>query len=350
MSQPVVLKHLVTLADAVRCRMLRMLAGRELTVSEICGVLQMPQSSVSRHLKSLADDGWVSSRRDGTSRFYRMEPSELDETARGLWDLVRAQVGSGPAARQDDERVEEMLAHRRTKSREFFATEAGRWESVREELFGAAFHFRALLGLLDPGWALGDLGCGTGIVSQALSPFVRKVVAVDGSSEMLAAARERLIGIENVELRQGELERLPLRRQTLDAAFLMLVLHYLPDPTRVIVETARVLKPGGRLLIVDMLPHERTEYQQQMGHVWLGFSPQQIARMLETAGFVEARMFPLPPMAGSKGPTLFVACARRPADPGDSPDAAGAEPGSREPETAGIRFEYLETDTNKETR
>ncbi len=362
MSQPAILKHMVTVADPVRCRMLRVLAGspgaawqvalgaaagQELTVSEICAVLQLPQSTVSRHLKALQDDDWIHARRDGTSRFYRMDPAELAPDARGLWELIREQLGQTPAVRQDDERLEEILAARRSKSKEFFATEAGGWESLRGELYGSTFQFQALLGLLDPESVVGDLGCGTGLLARVLAPFVRKVIAVDGSQEMLDAARRHVSGVPgatNVDFRHGELEKLPLRSGWLDAAVLMLVLHFVPDPARVLSEASRVLKPGGRLLIVDMLPHEREEYARQMGHVWLGFSPAQIARYIEPAGFTECRMLPLPPAPDGKGPTLFTATARKNSGASASVTHPATTAGQDAPEPAGIRFEYLETD------
>src|SRR5947207_11445544 len=114
MSQPAILKHMTTVADATRCRMLRILARQELTVSELCAVLQLPQSTVSRHLKTLLEDHWVSSRRDGTSRFYSMAPEDLAPDARGLWGLIEGQVARSPDAQQDDRRVEGVLAGRRS--------------------------------------------------------------------------------------------------------------------------------------------------------------------------------------------------------------------------------------------
>lgn len=313
-GQPSILRHMTTVADVVRCRMLRILAAHELTVSELCTVLQLPQSTVSRHLKALLDDGWVTSRRDGTSRFYSME-EDLAPEARGLWALIQAQVDSSAAAQQDDQRVEAVLAGRRSKSRAFFASAAGQWDRLREELFGPSFHLCALLGLLDERWVVGDLGCGSGLISQSVAPFVRRVVAVDGSAEMLETAAERLADYPHVELRQGELESLPLRDGELDAAIVSLVLHYLPDPARALAEAYRALKPGGRLLIVDMLPHEYEEYQGQMGHVWLGFSQAQITRYFTAAGFERGRVTPLPPDPEAKGPNLFVATAVRGAGP-----------------------------------
>ena len=302
---------MTALSDPTRCRMLLLLEKHELTVSELCAVLQMPQSSVSRHLKTLADDDWVASRRDGTSRFYSMPFDDLDVAAKQLWPIIREQVASTTAAAQDERRLRGVLNRRRAKSQEFFATAAGGWDRLRGELFGDAFYLWAVLGLIDPALVVGDLGCGTGQLSETIAPFVKRVIAVDGSADMLDAAKRRLADAANVELRQGELESLPLADGELDAAMLSLVLHYSPDPARALEEIARVIRPGGRLLVVDMQPHEREEYQQQMGHVWLGFSEKQISRFLAGAGFDDVRVRNLPADPDAKGPALFAAVASR---------------------------------------
>lgn len=311
MSQPAILKHMATMSDVTRCRVLRLLARQELTVSELCSVLQLPQSTVSRHLKALLDDNWITSRRDGTSRFYEMTAADLEPDARSLWALIQEQVGGSPIAIQDDLRVDGVLASRRSKAREFFSSAAGEWDHLRDELFGRSFHLHALLGLLNDQWTVGDLGCGTGLVTATLAPHVARVIAIDGSTEMLSTARERLSGTDSVELRQGELEALPIPDGTLDAALLVLVLHYVPDVTRVLSEVRRVLKPGGKLLMVDMLPHEREEYQQQMGHVWLGFSEPQLQRFLANVGLMSGRYQSLPSDPEARGPALFAATATR---------------------------------------
>ncbi len=303
--------HLTALGDPVRCRVVRLLEDQELTVSELCEVLQMPQSSVSRHLKLLADDGWLSSRRDGTSRLYSVPADALDAAARRLWPILREQLGSLPAASHDARRLEEVLARRRERSQAFFATAAGQWDRVREELFGAVFHLSALIPLLPPDAVVGDLGCGTGQMAAALAPWVRTVVAVDDSPDMLDAARSRLAGVRNVAVKRGGLEALPLADGELDLALLSLVLHHVPDPGRALAEVARVVKPGGRVLIVDMLPHDRAEYRQGMGHVWLGFSTKHMTKLLDAAGFDGARVGPLPVDRAARGPALFVAVATR---------------------------------------
>src|ERR1041384_1985754 len=227
-----ILEHMLALSDPTRCRMLLSLDLQELTVSELCAVLQMPQSSVSRHLKTLADDNWVSSRRDATSRYYTMPLDDLSAAGARLWPLIREQVASTTAAAHDDRRLRGVLDRRRVKSQEFFATAAGKWDRLREDLFGDSFYLWAVLGLIDPTLVVGDLGCGTGQLTETVAPFVRKVIAVDGSGEMLDAARTRLADLRNVDIRRGELEALPPQDRELDAALLSLVLHYSPDPAR----------------------------------------------------------------------------------------------------------------------
>ncbi|MGQ0733649.1 MAG: ArsR/SmtB family transcription factor [Acidobacteriota bacterium] len=310
-AAPSVLDHMVVLADALRCRMLRLLEPHELTVSELCVVLQLPQSTVSRHLKTLADAGWVVSRRDGTSRYYCLSVEELDGSAQRLWPLIREQLGGTSTAEHDERRLAEVLARRRSKSEAFFSSAAGQWDRLRAELFGESFHVHALLGLLDPASVAGDLGCGTGQLAALLAPHVAQVVAVDGSPEMLQAARGRLGGAGNVEVRLGSLEALPVDDGQLDLAVMALVLHHVPDPARALGECARVLRRGGRALLIDMLPHDRSEYQQQMGHVWLGFPEGQIGKLLAAAGFAATRVWALPVEPAAKGPALFAAIATR---------------------------------------
>ncbi len=306
-----ILEHMTALSDPVRCRMLMLLEKQELTVSELCAVLQMPQSTVSRHLKTLSDDDWVTSRRDGTSRFYSMPLDDLDSAAKRLWPIIREQVASTTGASQDDRRLRGVLTRRRAKSQEFFATAAGGWDHLRGELFGDEFFLWAVLGLIDPTLVVGDLGCGTGQLTETVAPYARRVISVDGSTDMLDAARHRLGGAKNVELRQGDLENLPIDSGELDVAMLSLVLHYSPSPARALSEVGRVVRKGGRVLVVDMLPHDREEYQQQMGHVWLGFSDKQISRFLTGAGFGEVRVRMLPADPDAKGPALFAAIAAK---------------------------------------
>jgi len=308
---PAILGWMTALADATRARTLRLVEQYELTVADLCAVLQLPQSTVSRHLKLLADDGWVAARPEGTSRLYRMDLDALDPAARRLWHLLREQTAQTRAAAHDDQRLATILAARQSRSQAFFSSAAGQWDRLRREMFGDRFDLMALAGLLEDTWIVGDLGCGTGQVSETVAPFVHRVIAVDSSRAMLKAARQRLAHLAHVDIRHGDLEKLPIDNATLDAAVTSLVLHHAADPPAVLRAAARALRPGGRLLLIDMLSHDRREYQQQMGHVWLGFEPSQITDWLGAAGFERIRVQPLPPAPQAKGPALFAATARR---------------------------------------
>jgi SAM-dependent methyltransferase len=308
-AAPPLLDSLSALADATRCRMLAMVEAHELTVSELCTVLQLPQSTVSRQLKVLADAGWLAVRRDGTSRYYTLA---LGDGARDqLWHITRDQLVNRPSAAQDVRRLERVLKLRSAASQRFFATSARRWDAVRDELFGRDFLAGALLGLLDETWTVADLGCGTGAAAMALAPHVAQVIGVDASDEMLASARARSTGARNIEWRAGTLEDLPLPPASVDAAVMLLVLHHVPAPVAVLAAANRALKTGGRLLLVDMIAHHHEEYRQQMGHVWLGFRDDQMEKFLGQAGFTGARVAHLPEDPAAKGPGLFVATARK---------------------------------------
>jgi ubiquinone/menaquinone biosynthesis C-methylase UbiE/DNA-binding transcriptional ArsR family regulator len=302
---------LTVLADATRSRMLLILERHELTVTELCAVLQLPQSTVSRHLKTLGDGSWVSSRRDGTSRYYTLALDGRDAHTRRLWSLLREQISATAGADQDARRLKGVLARRQTKSEEFFASAAGQWDRLRREVFGRDSALHALPALVDPRWTVGDLGCGTGETSAALAPFVARTIAVDRSGEMLQAARRRLRDLPTVDVRRGELEALPIDEAELDAALMLLVLHHVPDPAAALGEAARTMKPGARFVVCDMLPHDREEYKKEMGHVWLGFADDQLTRLLTGAGFADIRIVPLPVDPEARGPALFVASANR---------------------------------------
>jgi ubiquinone/menaquinone biosynthesis C-methylase UbiE/DNA-binding transcriptional ArsR family regulator len=307
---PPIFDRMTALADTTRSRMLLVLERHELTVNEIRAVLQLPQSTVSRHLKVLGDQGWVVSRPEGTSRRYRMT-EKLEPSVRRLWHLVREQVVATSAAAQDSRRVQSVLAHRRTRSQKFFSSAAGQWDRLRGELFGSRSDILGLLGLVDESWRVGDLGCGTGQLSELIAPFAGSVVAVDDSAAMIGAARRRLASFDNVVVRSGRLEALPIEDGSLDVALMFLVLHYVVEPELALAEAHRVLRAGGRLILVDMMPHDRQELLHDMGHVWRGFSEEQLSELLQAAGFPGVRYHPLPADASARGPTLFTAVARR---------------------------------------
>lgn len=311
MTTATVLEQLTALADPVRVRLLKLLENNELNVRELQEVLQLPQSTVSRHLKLLTDEDWAASRAEGPSQLYRFTAPGAGSPRARLWELVRDEVAASRQARKDAERLRPVLAQRHRRSREFFDTEAGQWDRLRAELFGARAELSTLLGLLDPAWVVGDLGTGTGAFAAAVAPFVSRVIAVDESGPMLAAARARLEGFGNVELRQGELELLPVREAELDLAAMLLVLPFVPDPARVLAEAAHAVEPGGRVLVLDLEPHERTGYSQTMGHLWHGFSQGQMLEWMTGAGLRDVRYTALPPLPDAKGPGLFVATARK---------------------------------------
>ena len=307
MKRTRVFDRLTALADPIRARLLLVLERHELTVGELRAALQLPQSTVSRHLRALADAGWVVSREDGTSNRYRMPARELAAAAKRMWQSVRDEFSTVATAARDAERVRAVLADRHSTSQQFFASSAAQWDKLRAELFGTRTELYALLGLLDPALVVGDLGCGTGQLAEALAPFVGRVVAVDESPAMLRAARARLAGSANVEVRQGTLESLPVEAGELDVAILSLVLHYVAEPAHALAGIKRALGADGRALIVDMLPHDRAELRETMGHVWLGVGAEQLRQWATEAGFTHCTVHALPPAPNAKGPSLFAA-------------------------------------------
>lgn len=302
--------QLAALADPTRGRILLLLEQQALTVGEVCSVMQLPQSTVSRHLKVLVDEGWANARSEGTSRLYRV--GNLRNASRQIWDTVKSEVGTTVASQQDRQRLRAILELRRDKSAAFFSSAAGDWDRMRLELFGSNAEMLPLLALLEDHLVVGDLGCGTGQISRTLAPFVARIIGIDASAPMLEAARLR--GVSNVELREGTLEQLPIADRELDVALFFLVLHYVVDPLIALKEARRALKPGGRMLIVDMMPHDNEEMRENMGHLWPGFSTDQLNEWLAAAGFPRAQHIALPVDARAKGPALFATRVTNPTE------------------------------------
>lgn len=307
--------RLVALGEMVRLRILRMLEREELSVGEVARIVQLPQSTVSRHLKVLGDGGWLVKRTEGTATFYRLVLDDLPQPCRELWLVVREQLGgptgtgTTPELAEDVRRLAAVIAERRQDSQSFFGRVAGQWDDVRGELFGTRFTAESLLALLPREWTVVDLGCGTGNVAELLSPLVKRVIAVDASAAMLKAAQKRLEGRGNVEFVRGEAQRLPLRDASADAVVAFLVLHHVPEIAAALGEMRRVLRRGGVALIVDMVEHDRQSYRHTMGHHWLGFGEQRLGDELRRAGFGDVRFVPQTPEADAKGPGLFACTA-----------------------------------------
>lgn len=298
-----------TLGDTTRARILRLVERQELNVGELTTILDLPQSTTSRHLKQLSDDGWLDAQRDGTSRLYRFA-EHLAEAQRALWDLVRGNMSDTAWVDRDDHHLEQVMVARRTRSEAFFADAAGHWDNLRDELFGPQLELGVVCSLLGPQTVIADLGCGTGRLSAQLAPFVERVWSVDNSEAMLTAAKQRLGARSNVEIRQGALEQLPVPSQSVDLAVMCLVLHYVTEPLRALSEAARILKPGGKLVVADIRTHEREDFRSSMGHVWSGFGEEQLKVWLAQAGLAPAHCHfptPLPSAASSNGrPEVFI--------------------------------------------
>ena len=307
--------RLSALADPTRLRILHLLQNEELAVSDLADVVQLPQSTVSRHLKQLIDQSWLVSRREGTSHQYKMFEAELADGARQLWAVARQQTADQPAVAQDRSRLAAVRAARQAKqrdSRPYFAGVAADWDRLRDELFGTRFAADALLALLDSKLTIVDLGCGTGATLHRLAPHVERLIGVDNSQEMLAAAAGRLGDLQNVTVLPGDLAALPLKDSSADVALMVLSLSYLPDPAAALAEAFRIVRPGGRLLIVDVLAHDRDDFRRLTGQTRLGYQPAAVASQLSAAGFAPRAPVPLPPEPTAKGPSLFSLIGVRP--------------------------------------
>ncbi len=320
---PLITDRLSALGEMIRLRMLRILEREELSVGEVAKVVQLPQSTVSRHLKVLAEGGWLVRRSEGTAALYRLVLDELPEVSRSLWITVREQLGgpkgkgNTPELLEDVQRLAGVVAERREDSHAFFGRVAGHWDDLRADLFGSRFTALSMLRLLPSDWTIADLGCGTGNVAELLAPVVQRVLAVDRSEAMLAAARKRLSGanIQNVELVQSDLDRVAIADSIVDAALAVLVLHHVESPANAIGEMGRITRPGGRVMVVDMVAHDREEYRRTMGHRWLGFDQRQLQAWFEQAGLIDCNFQTLPPDPDGRGPGLFACIGIRKSEP-----------------------------------
>jgi ArsR family transcriptional regulator len=233
-----------------------------------------------------------------------------DPAARRLWLLTREQTEAWATVQHDQLRLARLLAERQPSSA-FFAGAAGKWDRLRTDLYGATLAQSAMLALLPPEWVVADLGCGTGQNAADLAPHVRRVIGVDQSSAMLKAAQKRTAAIDNVELRRGSLEALPLADAECDAALLVLALTYVDDPAAAVREMSRILRPGGRAVVVDLLRHDRESFRTEMGQLHLGFECREVEGLMTAAGLAVAYCRPIPPAPQATGPALLIASAAR---------------------------------------
>jgi len=284
---PSLVKILRVVADPNRLRILLLLRGEELSVAELQEILTMGQSTISTHLSQLKQAGLVEDRRTGKSSLYRLSRADgnpLDDI------LVRA-AKEIPEAPIDQAAMRRVVKKRQDKMRIFFDSVAGRlgkdyvpgksWKSLAE----------ALLCLMPP-MVIADLGAGEGAFALLLAQRAKKVIAVDTSANMIEVAREQALrnGVTNVEYRLGDMEEVPIEAASVDLVFFSQSLHHALHPERALVEANRILRPGGRVIILDLVKHRFEEARELYADEWLGFSEIEIESMLEKSGFTNLQI------------------------------------------------------------
>ncbi|MDH5833786.1 ArsR/SmtB family transcription factor [Luteimonas kalidii] len=273
--------RLKVLADPTRVRLLALLEGEELTVAELSGITRLAQPRVSTHLAKLKDAGLVRDRRAGVSAYYRFDDESLDPAQRALWQALS--TGSDdPLLRQDAERVAAVLAMR-AADQNWADSVAGDME--RHYSPGRTWEAlaRSALPLLETGDVL-DIASGDGVLAELLAPHAHRYVCVDSSKRVVAAAAERLRKFRNVEVREGDMHALPFAQGEFDLVVLMHALTYADKPAQAVAEAARVLRPGGRLLLSSLARHEHQSVVQAYGHANLGFADKDLRRFVSRAG------------------------------------------------------------------
>ena len=276
------------LSDSTRLRILAAVEAEELAVNEIADVLGMNQPRISNHLRLLRDGDALRGRREGAWTFYRNALSDNgDEQRAALWGVVKEGLREDPSFRADRARQRAVLDRRRHRSREHFAAQAGgtvtlERGSLREEMLAAA---------APRDWVVVDAGCGDGFLTELLGERFTKVLAFDHSPERLAVARKRLP--KGVSLETAEVDALPLRDASVDAIFFSMVLHHVPELGRALAEARRVLKPGGRIVVADLAPHDEESMREAMGDLRLGLDPKDLSRRLRLAGFRDILSLPV---------------------------------------------------------
>jgi ArsR family transcriptional regulator len=302
-----------TLADPTRVRILALLEREELAVQELMGVLGMAQSRVSRHLAILREAGLLRDRRDGTFVYYRF-PAPREGPWREAWELVRRQQRGDPAAERDTAALAGVLEARAARTRSWFDSVGPEWDALRKVFNDDVLRARAIARLVPPGLVVCDVGTGTGVLALELARLGVRVIAVDHSPRMLDAAHAKFEAesVDAVELRRGDAADLPLEDASVDAAFAHMVLHYLPSPADALAEMARIVKPGGVVVVVDFEEHDSEWMREELGVQWLGFPLDEVRVWLQRAGLRDVEIERGDPSdRGRDLPATFIASARK---------------------------------------
>lgn len=273
--------RLKVLADATRVRLLALLEREELTVAELSAVTRLAQPRVSTHLARLKEAGLVRDRRAGVSAYYRFEEEPLDPALRDLWRTLR-KGSDDPLLRQDAERLPEVLAMR-AADQNWADSVAGDME--RHYSPGRTWEAlaRSVLPLFETGDVL-DIAAGDGVLAELLAPHAHRYVCIDVSRRVVNAATERLRRHRNVEVREGDMHALPLEDASFDLVVMMQAVTYSERPAVAVAEAARVLRPGGRLLLSSLAKHEHRSIVDSYGHLNLGFTARELRRFVDKAG------------------------------------------------------------------
>lgn len=284
-----ILKSLSLLTDQNRLRILALLRLEELSVAELQEILSLGQSNISAQLAKLKDAGLVTDRRSGKNRLYRVEFDSRNKDATGhLFALVEAAIQEMPEARQDRTALKLVKRKRGDLARAYFDALAGKFG--REYIPGRSWKAlgEMLLNFLPP-LVVVDMGAGEGTVSQMLAQRAKQVIAVDNSEKMVAygsrLAKEH--GFKNLDFRLGDMEEPPVKDASVDVVLFSQALHHAQQPEVALAAANRILKPGGRVIILDLLKHTFEKARLLYADVWLGFSEVQMHEMMEAAGFVD---------------------------------------------------------------
>ena len=331
--------QLSVLSEPLRARILRLLALEELAVGELARVIQTSQPTISRHLKHLTKGSFIESRKVGTSTWVHAPVSRYAGTQAELWSVIEQATTADATDKAsvfaaDLRRLEVVLASRDRDSATMFARLGSRWDALRTEQFGVSWLPALAMACVNGHRGvqhIADLGCGTGHLLPLLASTGAQVTGIDREEAMLTVARDRIASLDNVRLRAGLLGEVPLADGSVDLTTVAFVLHHIRNLQPVFADVARVLAPGGRAVLVDMVAHDRTDFCKTMGHVHQGFSEAQIGQLAAGAGLEMTRFATLPPDENALGPALFVAVltASPAADSAIARQSSGPDAGCR---------------------